>query len=175
MDNKHATPIDLAYLAGLFDGEGCIAIQKCRFKNGSMSYGVNVKVTNTDSNLIEKIQSIYLSLNINPLIRTHYRNQNNSWKDCFDIYLTKRDNIKILLEAILPYLVGKRARAILMLRFIAKEIDRETGFGEMKRLNQKGEPSETTREAPLGTSLVDEDIVHANSESVGPHGTVFSK
>lgn len=56
MDNKQATPIDLAYLAGLMDGEGCIMITKSKISNKPV-YNCQVKITNTDVNLIEKIQS----------------------------------------------------------------------------------------------------------------------
>lgn len=158
MDNKHATPEDLAYLAGLLDGEGCIAIQKCRVKGHLCNYGTNVKITNTDMNIIEKIQSILLSLGINPNIRVRGNENHPRWKSWIEVYLTKRANIKLFLENILPYLVGKKARAIIMLRFIDKQIDYEEAFNKMKVYNKKGGPSETTREAPFNK---DEDIVQA--------------
>lgn len=157
MDNKHATPTDLAYLAGIVDGEGCIAIQKANWQ-GKWQYAVNMKVTNSDPNIIEHIQSIYLALNVNPLVREKNNQDKPQWKSWFDLYLTKQSAIKTVLEAILPYMIGKKARAIIMLRYIDKTIEREDAFQALKTLNHKGEPSETTRETPV---IQDEDIVHA--------------
>jgi intein/homing endonuclease len=165
MDNTHAMPEEIAYLAGLIDGEGCIAIQKQQLKNNKVGYGVNVKITNTDSNMIEAIQDIYLKLGVNPLIRERGNPDQDNWKAWFEVYLTKQAHIKIVLEAILPYLRTKKARAQMMLRYINKEIDREVGFQFMKQSNSKGKPSETTRETPdfsqnLTKYFLDEDIVH---------------
>lgn len=155
MDNKHATlsDLELGYLAAMIDGEGCIAIQY-----SGNSFGVNLKVTNTDENIIEEIQRILMKLGVNPLIRERVNTDNPKWKGWMEVYLTKQSLIKKTLEAILPYLKGKRARAVMMLRFIDRTIDREEAYIHMKALNRKGEPSETTREAPL---LAGEDIVQA--------------
>ncbi len=148
MDNKHATPTDLAYLAGLIGGEGSIAMQKSLYK-GRWQYAIQMKITNSDPNIIERIQSIYLSLDVNPFLRENKSSEKNpNWKDWFDVYLTKQAHIKVVLDAAMPYLVGKKARAIIMLRFINKEMDREDVFQGLRQLNRKGEPSETTREAP---------------------------
>jgi len=159
VDNKQATPQEIAYVAGLMDGEGCIAIQSQKLANGKVGYAVNVKITNTDPNIIERIQSTYLKLGINPLIRERDNSKNPQWKNWFEVYLTKQSQIQRLLETLLPYLVGKRARATMMLRYITKQICKEEAFHEMKRMNAKGESSETTREAPSVTT--DEDIVQA--------------
>lgn len=158
MDNEQATLVELGYLAGIMDGEGCIAIQQQKLAGGRTGYGVNVKFTNTDTNIIEKIQSIILKLGVNPLIRIRGNEDNPNWKPWFEVYLTKSQNIQVVLNAILPYLTGKRARAILMLRYIEKQVSREEAFTQMKTYNSKGKSSETTREAP---ALQGEDIVQA--------------
>lgn len=164
MDNKHAMPEELGYLAGLMDGEGCIAIQSHRQANGKMVYGNNVKITNTDANIIEAVQSIYLKLGVNPLVRERGNPDHPEWKAWFEVYLTKQSNIKTILEALLPFLRAKKARALIMLRYINKEIEREEGFALMKQANSKGKPSETTRETP---TLLDEDIVHTAVKTGG--------
>ena len=154
MDNTQATPtdFDLGYLCGMIDGEGCIAIQK----NGN-SYGVNLKVTNTDESNIEAVQTILLKLGVNPLIRDRINTGNPKWKGWMEVYLTKKSLIKKVLETILPHLKGKKARATIMLRFINNEIAREEAYWKMKDLNRKGQSPETIRETP---DSLDEDIVH---------------
>ncbi|MDE1766564.1 MAG: LAGLIDADG family homing endonuclease [Thaumarchaeota archaeon] len=151
MDNPQATPYEIGYLAGLIDGEGCIAIQK----TSGNSFGINLKITNTDEHIIEKAQSIMLKIGVNPLIRDRVNTNNPQWRGWMEVYLTKKDNIKKVLEIVLPYLVGKYPRAIMMLRFIDKSIDREDAYWQMKAMNKKGESPETTREAPKGTSYDD--------------------
>ena len=165
MDNTHAMPEELGYLAGLMDGEGCIAIQQQKLAKGKYAYGVNVKITNTDPNIIETIQSIYLKLGVNPLIRERSNQDVPQWKSWFEVYLTKQAHIKVVLEAILPYLRGKKSRAIIMLRYLDKQLEREDAFLQLRNANSKGKPSETTRETP---PQVDEDIVQAATNVGGP-------
>lgn len=160
MENEQATPAEIGYLAGLYDGEGCIAIQQ-QCKNGKrFNVCVNVKITNSDMNIIEAVQSILLKLGVNPLIRERGNPENPNWKAWFEVYLTKRSHIKRVLEVVLPYLRGKRARAIVMLRFIDNHIDGDDAFMSMKELNRKGKSSEAIRETPMSLTL-DEDMVHA--------------
>lgn len=154
MDNTQATPYEIGYLAAMIDGEGCIAIQK----STATAYSINLKVTNTDEHIIHKVQSIMIKLGVNPLIRDRVNTNNPQWKGWMEVYLTKRENVKKILETVLPHLEGKRPRALMMLQFIDRTIDREEAFWKMKELNKKGKSSETTREAPQ--KFVGEDIVH---------------
>jgi LAGLIDADG-like domain len=52
MDNE-----TLAYLAGLFDGEGSIFILR-KVRNGRNYYWMEISITNTDKGLIDWIQSV---------------------------------------------------------------------------------------------------------------------
>jgi hypothetical protein len=52
---KEYTVAEIAYLAGIIDGEGCIYIGNfsCNKKTGVPYYQTNIQVTNTDKKLID--------------------------------------------------------------------------------------------------------------------------
>lgn len=151
MDNKQATPTDLAYFAGIVDGEGWIGLQKHFVKGKFTAYSPHVRVINTDPNIIERIQSIWASLGIEPYLNEQQPSTGNG-KIVLYVEIHKQSLIKKTLEAILPYLVGKKARATMLLRFIDKTMDREEAYQGIRKANQKGVSSETTREAAVATA-----------------------
>ena len=156
MDNQHATlqDTDLAYLAGIIDGEGWVGLQKVLARQRFTVYHPYLRVTNTDPNIIERVQSIWEGLGTNGHIYESgpQKPSVTNGKTVLYIQLQKQAPIKTVLEAVMPYLVGKKARAAMLLRFLNKTVDREEAFTEIKRMNKKGidksEQSETTREAP---------------------------
>lgn len=148
--NQQATPTDLAYLAGIIDGEGWIGLQK-RLQKRWITYKPTIRVTNTDSNIINRVYEIWESCGISGHI---YENEQNpsvtNGKQILNLQLNKRIDIQTVLEAVIPYLVGKKARAIMLLRYLKNEVDREQAHDFIRLANKKGkgESPETTREAP---------------------------
>ena len=58
MDNEF-TSIDLAYVAGFFDGEGNVGIYKStRAESGRSNYAVSMGIANTDRSTLEYIQGL---------------------------------------------------------------------------------------------------------------------
>jgi len=157
MGNQHAT--SLAWLAGLFDGEGSIQIRKDhRVRSGRFT--PRVTLASTDPNIIERVQSIMMQLGVTPHVYEQDRAEYK--KVCFHIQTNKRAHVRAFINAVLPYLVGKRARALMMLRFLDSLDKRDVSeseavFTELKVANRRGGPSETTRETPR----TGEDIVRA--------------
>lgn len=157
MDNKQATlkDTDLAYFAGIVDGEGWIGLQK-RFKKGKLggdivSYLPCIRVTNTDSNIINRIAEIWESLGVTGhLYESSQGPSVPNGKTVMYIQIQKQELLKRTLEAIIPHLVGKKARAQMLLRFIDRTIDRNVAYEAIRLANKKGVSgsSETTREAP---------------------------
>lgn len=166
MDNKQATlkDTDLAYLAGIVDGEGWIGLQKRLLKQW-VTYKPALRVTNTDANLINRIYEIWEMIGVSGHI---YENEMSpsvpNGKQIMNLQLNKQSDILKVLDSIIPYLVAKKARAIMLKRFLEKTVDREEAYLAIKAANRKGIPldqresSETTREAP---AVQGEDIVHS--------------
>ena len=150
MDNKQATQTDLAYLAGIIDGEGWIGLQK-RLQKRWITYKPALRVTNTDANIINRVYEIWESIGVSGHI---YENEVSpsvpNGKQIMNLQLNKRIDIQKVLEQVIPYLVGKKARAIMLVRYLTNTVDKEEAYEAMKSMNRKGVvvSSETTREAP---------------------------
>jgi LAGLIDADG-like domain len=150
MDNKQATSTDLAYLAGIIDGEGWIGLQK-RLQKRWTTFKPALRVTNTDSNIINRVYEIWESIGVSGHI---YENEQNpsvpNGKQIMNLQLNKRVDIQKVLEQVIPYLVGKKARAIMLVRYLTNTVDKDEAYESIKSMNRKGmrESSETTREAP---------------------------
>lgn len=103
--------VQLAYLAGIIDGEGSIYIQtQIREDRKSAIYNSHFKVANTDKKMIDWLHNIfggtqYVKKRNNPKWRTQYE-----W--FAGIKLT--DN---LLPLIIPFLVTKKEHAKIMVEF----------------------------------------------------------
>lgn len=97
---------DLAYCAGLMDGEGCITFSK----DGETNYRLRIKITSTDYSVLEWLQEhfggfIHLS-----------RKKSEYNKEAWDWVCKTEDQI-IFLFGILPYAIIKRAQIIEALNY----------------------------------------------------------
>lgn len=85
--------LENAYLAGFFDGEGCIA--------GDESHSLRLFLTNTDYNSLVRVHQAY-----GGTIRKLKRRKN--WSQCWTWELGQQCQIEKVLLKILPYLIVKR-------------------------------------------------------------------
>jgi hypothetical protein len=103
---------DLAWLSGIVDGEGSITFHRNR--SGKFRPTPLVYIVNTSDVMISKIVIIFKELKVDYYYLL--RNINHSkWKPCHSIRISKINSLKILLNAILPYLVSKQKQAELVL------------------------------------------------------------
>lgn len=98
------TELDLAYIAGLLDGEGCIHIGAMTTKRGSLSYALTVNVANTFYPVLEFVRD-RLGGVISPQRKDFYQL----------IWCSKLAQEVLLL--LLPYLIIKRELAELSICF----------------------------------------------------------
>ena len=98
---------EIAYLAGLFDGEGFIGIVS-RGKNGRKKPNIEIKMSceTTIKYVAEKLNTSYL---LKPKERPH-------WKDQWRVRFTYR-RAETVVTLLLPYLVTKKDAAKKMLAF----------------------------------------------------------
>ena len=104
----------LPYLAGLFDGEGCVMIVIRTIKErGKVYYGYSLitTITNTDKNLL-----IFCKENMNLGHINVVGKGLGKWKKSY-VWRCCANQSQIFLEAILPYLILKKERAILAIKF----------------------------------------------------------
>ncbi len=106
-------PLTLAYFAGVMDGEGCIAIRRTRprAQGSSTRYSVSVTVGNTSRELIARLISAF---DVGSVV---YRYATRQKKACY-LWSISSGGARIVLEALLPYLVVKRPQAEVVLEYI---------------------------------------------------------
>jgi hypothetical protein len=110
---KEYTIAQIAYLAGIIDGEGSIYIGNfsCNKKTGSLYYQTNMEVTNTDEDLIK-----WLLLNIGGRSNKYTQKQlpKNSRRDVYR-WIVSGELLTHLCHLLLPYLVIKKRQCEIMI------------------------------------------------------------
>ena len=95
---------DLAWLAGIFDGEGSAGVYK--YKNG---YCFRFSINNTDPWILKKATSLVEKIGRKSIYRRI--KQRDRTKPCGEIVLRDMKAIMKIFRAITPYLVGKKIKA----------------------------------------------------------------
>jgi len=148
---------DLAWLAGLWDGEGTITMFSHQEKNGSTKLCPTCVVVNTDIHIINKARALLEELDCKFVVH-EYQPKVKGYKVQWRITTRNMEYIRKFLTAVNPYLVGeKKAKGEILLSYVTQRIQK------MKRIPSKGSTpydekdwkyyseirsSTTTREAP---------------------------
>lgn len=142
---SRANPLDVAWLAGMFDGEGSVIAQSFTSTKGNCTQclSITLKISNTSLKLMEKAQRI-----IQDVSWKKFTIGNHSFtggKRCFFVGVTDQRSTRKVLTAMLPHLTVKRAQAELGIMFCESRKEnrhKEIGYtqwelgvvDEMKRL-----------------------------------------
>jgi hypothetical protein len=115
VDKREASTIpinkkDLIYLAGFFDGEGCILIQSAK-QSGYKNYRhkLTMTITTTSSHITRYLKALGFYIFNRKPYKTHCKQQ---WAA---VLCDRR--AKTLLEKLLPYLKIKKNEALLAIKF----------------------------------------------------------
>lgn len=103
---KQLSPTELAYFAGLFDGEGCVRIHGSR----TTGYGIETSVTITYAPVLEKARDNFGGSIAVVRMRVDHWKQQYSWA-------IGSKNAYEFLKSILPYLDEKRPQAALAIEY----------------------------------------------------------
>ena len=130
-------PLDkLGWIAGILDGEGCISL--CHFTGRDSYFIPQVTVTNTSEFMIDTFANLVGLGKVNT-----YKSKNPNHSKIWRWSLRDAVGICEFLIQIFPYLVAKRRRAALMVRFCFERAegnkDLEHFYTKMKCLNKNGE------------------------------------
>ncbi len=148
MSKKHHTisAIETAYIAGFFDGEGCVRIEKRHFRRDNSplytAYSICARIANTNRDILAWIQaafggSIYCGIH-------RSRDKQGAYKVPYELVFSRQAETQAFLLAIAPYMRVRKAQVLLGLEFIAlgngtKPSLRDQCYERMKRLNRKGQ------------------------------------
>jgi hypothetical protein len=122
------TETDKAWLAGFWDGEGSITIFTHTEKNGREKICPTINVTNTHEGVIAHVVELLDKLGTSFAVQTRKRDS-DKYKDAYHVSTRNMQYIKVVLEAIYPYLVCKKAQAILVLRYVNKKLEQRETHG----------------------------------------------
>ena len=138
--------VDLAWLAGIIDGEGCFSIF-INNRNDAMNSSISASLTITNSNclLLNRCKEILDALEV----KYYYHDPKNGHQQGRRVMRVKVKNyssLKCLIELLLPFLVGKIDQAKIILEFanLAKQRgklkyeERAELMRKVKKLNQHG-------------------------------------
>ena len=123
---------DLAWLGGIWDGEGSIALFTHKEKNGCTKICPTVSVVNTDIAIINKVRKILEDIGCNFVLQEH-KPKNSRHSVRWDLITRNQKYIILFLEAVKPYLFSiKREKAEILLDYCKRRSDKT------KRLPSKG-------------------------------------
>jgi len=115
--NSAWTEAELAYFAGILDGEGCFGISRC-VKRGHPAYHTRVSVTNTSAQLMRWLLDHFGGA-VCLRSKTQHSNPNANplrWKPSFEWKCADKA-VAEFLPLVLPYLVIKREQATLVIEY----------------------------------------------------------
>lgn len=96
--------IKIAFIAGFFDGEGCVSFRKSKNNNGTSFILPAVYITNTNKDILMAIQTFYGFGQIN-----QKKPGNSRSKIHYHYIITKNDDILKFLKTIEPYSIIKKS------------------------------------------------------------------
>jgi len=116
------------YLAGFFDGEGCITLTKCGIsKTGVQKYRVEIQVTNTVKTPLIEYEKLFGG-SIHKQVRDH------PLRDCYKWTVTNKKAHKFL-STMIPYLIIKKDEALIALEWCS--IEKETHVQNIRHLSAR--------------------------------------
>ena len=116
-NKKDYTIAQIAYLAGVIDGEGSIYIGNfsCNPKTGAKYYQTNMEVTNSSKELID-----FLVNTFGGLVNQYTENQSpKNGRKPYWRWIATGERLNHLCELILPYLTAKTKQCEIMLKMRA--------------------------------------------------------
>jgi hypothetical protein len=103
---KRYKKLDLAYFAGIVDGEGCIYCYEKRVDGKYITRSAGIQVANTSEALIQWLMKFHKGSTWTIVAPRYHQN-----KHVFVWRLCKSKEAYLLLKKILPYLVIKKSKA----------------------------------------------------------------
>ncbi len=118
----------LAWLAGIVDGEGCFTIFNKTVKHRSGNTGItpsaNISISNSSTKILGECEQILNDLGVK---FTQCRSHNDTIRIVRRISIRNYSAIVLLINTILPYMIGKKEQAEVMCEFVEKAAVRK-GF-----------------------------------------------
>lgn len=138
---------DEAYMAGFFDGEGCITFQKVSSGKHTVTYSPMVGVSNNNFELMAELQNKFGG----KLYKRTPKNPNHSVN--WFLSFTSRKLMLEFLERIYPFLKSKKPQAETAIKFLKSRLQKVPVVGgNIKLSSEEIEWMRTVRSLNLASS-----------------------
>jgi hypothetical protein len=140
-----------SYLAGLFDGEGCVSIASRPHNTVDKRNGkevtwkrtsLQISLANTNLQLMR-----WLVSNFGGVFYTLHKETDENWKPCYSWQPKGKANREEFLLGVLPYAIAKRTQLQLALEYLRlplqAEAERDALVAKCRALNFRGKSVET--------------------------------
>jgi hypothetical protein len=145
MGNQQVTSTRIAWLSGIWDGEGTFGIYKYKqTSNGKPSYCGRLTLSNTSEEMIQEILDIFKEVGIVANVWRNPKPRKINHKKEVHITVDRLESVKTGCELMLPYLVAKKNRAIILLEFIKirsqykRKVNRDPKTGRLLGVVEQG-------------------------------------
>ena len=118
MGNQQVAPEKLAWLAGIWDGEGTFGIYKYRPYKERYYYCARLTLSNTCVAMIDEIVHLFTLLGIQANYWKAKRGRSDKHKLEVHITVDRQESVRRGCLCMLPYLVVKKERAQILIDFI---------------------------------------------------------
>ena len=120
-NSQSAGKIPIIWLAGFWDGEGSFLLQSRKTNRGGNWFCPELSVFNNDEDTMYYIKSILSKLNIGSSLQKRIP-KNDNHRIQYRLVVAGLTRSKRLLDLLSPYLITKKKRALLILKFIDKRL-----------------------------------------------------
>ena len=126
-DNQQGTDPWVAWLAGIFDGEGSVGIYARKFKGRPYTnYTMRITITNTSIALLDKIKAILDHKGLSYYVKENERQNHKNWRPRWQMLFTGFSRTYLFLKLIRPYVVGKAREVDLALEWLESRMNTPT-------------------------------------------------
>jgi hypothetical protein len=120
MNKKTPREVKLAWLSGIIDGEGTIAMYLVKNKDIIVQPIYGIYVCNSDIEMINEIKNIYDEIGLKYYFKAKNYKQGMFKQNLvvYELKVSRRNEIEYLLELIIPYLIAKKREAEVIYKFL---------------------------------------------------------
>lgn len=156
--------IDIGWLAGIIEGEGCFTLQK-RANRAKTSWTPLVQITNTNPLIIQKAQRVLKDLGLGCYVYTQAQKR---YRICYRVVTLGLKRVQRLLQVVEPYIDCRKEQLESLKVWVNSRLSRERGAEindleqfVMNRLSQLNRPylfPETNTLASVDSEKIESDL-----------------
>jgi hypothetical protein len=114
-------PLDIAYLAGVFDGEGCVHVQRTKRKarggGTRIVSSITLVIANTSAALVERCVSTLRSLGVRPNV---YEEPKYGTRTIYFVKVQRKKEALVVAKALVEYAHAKRSEIQLAIWYLER-------------------------------------------------------